>query len=459
MRTLSALALLALAAPLAAQQDGNGPPARTDSSNGAVAPAKESKPSNVPPITIARLRPNDQRGLNLFEPAKEENVPFTGFTLGFGAAFTQQFQGLGHSNTAAPKVVNGVNANQLMAMGHGFNNAVANAYVNVQLARGVRVALTSYLSARHHNETWVKDGYALIDASPIDVAPLNTLMQYLTVKAGHFEINYGDAHFRRTDNGNAMFNPLVGNYIMDAFTTEVGGEAYLRGRGRLAGAFVMGAVTNGEVRGTVLNAAKRAPAFYGKAGVDRQVSKDLRVRLTGSMLSQSRANAQTLYTGDRAGSRYNDVLENAASSETAQAWSGAVQPFSGQSTGQHSAVLNPFLKYRNVEYFGSFERAHGRNATEADYRTVTQAVNEVTVRGIGNAVYLTGRYNTVAGPLAGIANDIRVRRSQVGGGWFITPLLLTKVEYVSQKYLDFPAADIRHGGQFKGFMVEGTIAF
>ena len=71
MRTLSALALLALAAPLAAQQDGNGQPAQTDSSNGAVAPAKESKPSNVPPITIARLRPNDRRGLNVFEPAKE----------------------------------------------------------------------------------------------------------------------------------------------------------------------------------------------------------------------------------------------------------------------------------------------------------------------------------------------------------------------------------------------------
>ena len=83
----------------------------------------------------------------------------------------------------------------------------------------------------------------------------------------------------------------------------------------------------------------------------------------------------------------------------------------------------------------------------------------VTVRGLGDNVYLTGRYNTVAGPLAGIANDITVRRAQVGGGWFITPLLLTKVEYVTQKYLDFPTTDIRNGGQFKGFMVEGTIAF
>ena len=53
-------------------------------------------------------------------------------------------------------------------------------------------------------------------------------MKYVTLRVGHFEINYGDAHFRRTDNGNAMYNPLVGNYILDAFTTEIGGEAYLR---------------------------------------------------------------------------------------------------------------------------------------------------------------------------------------------------------------------------------------
>ena len=55
-------------------------------------------------------------------------------------------------------------------------------------------------------------------------------MQIATLRVGHFEINYGDAHFRRTDNGNAIYNPFVGNYIMDAFTTEIGGEVYLARR-------------------------------------------------------------------------------------------------------------------------------------------------------------------------------------------------------------------------------------
>jgi hypothetical protein len=30
---------------------------------------------------------------------------------------------------------------------------------------------------------------------------------------------------------------------------------------------------------------------------------------------------------------------------------------------------------------------------------------------------------------------------------------------VNQKYVGFPAAHIRNGGQFKGFMLEGVIGF
>ena len=78
---------------------------------------------------------------------------------------------------------------------------------------------------------------------------------------GHAEINYGDAHFRRSDNGNALYNPFVGNYIMDAFTTEVGGEVYLKTGNVVA----MGAITGGEIRGTVVNpgsAVRRSSASW-----------------------------------------------------------------------------------------------------------------------------------------------------------------------------------------------------
>ena len=424
-------------------------PAATDSG-----PAKAVEPSNVQQIVIQRFRPVDSRGINVYETPKFDGVPYTGFKLGFGAAFTQQFQGLEHSNTAESVIKNNVNANQLMSIGHGFNNAVANLYLNAQLAKGIRVAMSSYLSARHHQETWVKDGYLLVDASPIDWQPLNNLMKYVTIKAGHFEINYGDAHFRRTDNGNSIRNPLVGNYIMDAFTTEVGGEAYLR-----AGSFLaMAGVTGGESRGMITNPQRRSPSFLSKIGFDKKFSDDLRIRLTGSEYATSSSVNNTLFSGDRAGSRYYDVLENASSTESAQAWSGAIQP--GLANSIHSVVVNPFIQFHGLELFGNIERAKGRAQNETANRTWNQNVGEVVYRFLPDQrMYFAARYNTVKGQLAVGSPDVSVKRSQIGGGWFITPNVLTKLEFVNQKYLDFPTTDIRNGGKFKGFMVEGVVAF
>ncbi len=174
---------------------------------------------------VPNSRPADKSGVVVFEAPKWEPAPFDGIRLNWGAAFTQDFQDLSHHNTAAAAMVAGVNANQLIGIGPGFTTAMANLDLNVQLARGIRVDLTTYLSTRHHTDAWVKGGYLQADASPWDVPLLNDIMRYLTVRVGQFEVNYGDAHFRRTDGGNGMDNPFVGNLIMDAFTTEIGADA------------------------------------------------------------------------------------------------------------------------------------------------------------------------------------------------------------------------------------------
>jgi hypothetical protein len=417
-------------------------------------PAAATRAATQPQITIQHIRALDQRGINVFESPKYDNVDYNGFVLSWGAAFASQFQGLDHKNTAQPKVVAGVDQNQLVRMGHGFNNETANLYLNAQMARGIRVALTSYLSARHHNETWVKDGYLLIDDSPIRWQPLVDLMQIVTVKAGHFEINYGDQHFRRTDNGNAMYNPFVGNLIMDAFTTEVGGEVYAR----LGSVMAMGGVTNGEVRGQITAPQKRAPSILGKVGFDRQFSPDLRIRLTGSLYTTKHSANNTLYSGDRGGSRYYDVLENTASSEAAQAWSGNIQP--GLSDKVTATVINPFIKFRGLELFGNIETAKGRKSTEASDRTWNQQAAEAVYRfGPAEQLYVGGRYNTVNGKLTLTDPKETVDRTQASAGWFITPGVLLKAEYVNQKYDGFLPTDIRNGGKFSGYVFEGVVAF
>jgi hypothetical protein len=405
----------------------------------------------------------------MFETPKKDAVPFTGVAVEFGAAFTQQFQGLGHQNAAVTLTPTGstTNANALMTVGHGFNNAVANAYLNAQLAPGIRVAMTSYLSARHHQESWVKDGYLLIDASPIDFAPLNALMNYVTVKAGHFEINYGDTHFRRTDNGNAMYNPFVGNPLLDAFTTEIGGEVYVRNDWGLI-AMVSGLA--GESRGMVIKPEQRSIAWVTKLGFDRQFNKDLRLRLTGSTFNQPSATNNTLFAGDRAGSRYYMVLENTAATETANFSSGMFNPGFGDKL--RSYTINPFVKFRGLEFFGDYTNAKGRKATETDYRDVAQQSYEAVYRFGGNErLFVGARHNTVdgtlnltrvagnLGPALTVNQDVKVSRQQASAGWFITPAIMLKAEYMTQKYNDFPTWDIRNKGKIDGFVVEGVVAF
>jgi hypothetical protein len=471
---------LALATPALAQQSvtqqGTIPPtpaatvATTDTSSKAGIPAaapadtqpagaKTAAPKTgaaryiVPAIEIQHLRAADQRGINVFESPKEPGASYTGMKLAWGGAFAQQFQNLTHQNTADAKLVAGVNQNALIPIGSGFNNADANLYLNVQLARGIRVAVETYASARHHNESWVKDGYFLVDASPFENKLLDKIMEVTTLKVGHFEVNYGDEHFRRSDNGQTLYNPFVGNFVIDAFTTEIGAEAYLRKNGYLA----MLGMTGGEVKGQVTAPGQRGPSYLAKLGFDKSPLEGVRVRLTGSLYKKDRSSSGTLTSGDRAGSRYYDVLENTTSTESANAWSGAIQ--SGMRNMVTAVVVNPFVKIGGAEFFGNVETMTGAASTELYRRTLRQLVGEGLYRFANDKLYVGGRYNTVNGQLQGIAQDITVKRTQVGGGWFVTPNVLSKLELVRQTYENFPSNDIRNGGKFQGFMIEGVVAF
>ena len=465
IRTLRiALALgvtVGVSAPVLAQQTQPAPPATTttvaaseDKALKTDTPAQDSAPARGRKINLQYFRPQDQRGLNVFETSKVPGAEYDGFKVDWGAAFTTQLQDLSHSNTATPVMSNGVNTNALADIGFGFNNSTANLYLHGQLARGLRVQLSMYLSARRHNETWVKDGYLQMDESPIDFPPLQALMQYLTIKVGHMEINYGDAHFRRSDNGNALYNPFVGNYILDAFTTEVSGEVYLKAKNVIA----MGAVTAGELRSSVLNPGKRSPTLIGKLGYDTQVNEALRVRLTGSMYRTTKAASNTLYSGDRAGSRFYFVLENTAATESAQAVSGLYNPrFSNEVT---AIQVNPFVKLHGLEVFGVIERAEGRASTEPADRVWNQYAVDAVYRFLPHEQLFAGvRYNVASGDVLNVVGKPEISRWEVGGGWFITPSVLMKAEYVNQQYKGFPAASILNGGKFKGLMLEGVIGF
>ncbi|HTM02086.1 MAG TPA: hypothetical protein VL173_01165 [Vicinamibacterales bacterium] len=453
LHILMAVSAFAIATPAFAQDPQ--PPGSSPAPDAAAGTSDNTPAVTVGrPITIQYVRPQDQRGLNVFETSKDPVAKYTGFRLDIGAGFVSEAQDLNHHNTAAPNIVNGVNTNQLIGIGRGVNQSAANLYLHAQLAPGIRVQLTSYLASRHHSETWVKDGYIQIDESPIDFVPLQALFKVMTVKAGHMEINYGDQHFRRTDNGNALFNPFVGNDIMDAFTTEVGAEVYVKAKNVIA----MGGLTGGELHPSVLTPGQKSPSYLGKLGFDRQVQPALRVRVTGSLYKNSNTTSDTLYGGDRGGSRYFFVMENVNATETANAFSGTINPgFRNEVTAMQ---LNPFVKVHGLEVFGAIEHATGKATTELARRTFNQYAVDGIYRFLPKEqLYLGARYNWVGGQLANYTSDVSVNRVQVAGGWFVTPNVLAKAEYVNQRYHDFPDSDIRNGGHFHGVVLEGVVGF
>lgn len=428
---------------------------------------------------IQYFRPYDQRGINVFETSKNDTVEYDGFKFRIGASFAQQFQSLKHENDYN---TSGPNTNKLYDLTRGTNLAMANLNFDVQIADGVKLNLVSYMSSRHHNEFWVKGGYLQIDKVDfLNSTFFSNLWKNLTLKVGHMEVNYGDAHFYRSDGGNTLWNPFMDNNIMDAFTTEIGTELYWQKNGII----VMAAITDGEIQGSVTKKDDRKPSIYGKIGYDKQVSDNVRVRLTGSVYSTKSSISNTIFGGDRTGSHYYYVMEPVNATLTGNAFSGRFNP--GFRDNVTTFVLNPFVKAGGFEFFGTYEVAQGNSSVEnGEIQSTNQAnpvlnkldnrkVNQLAVQGLyrfaNDKLYLGVKYNKVSGTMVfgssttqpnvsqGTRQDISIDRTSIAGGWFVTRNVLLKLERVSQKYNDYPTNNILSNGKFSGWLVEGVIGF
>ncbi|MEC8831931.1 MAG: hypothetical protein VX772_06205, partial [Bacteroidota bacterium] len=370
---------------------------------------------------------------------------FDGIKVRVGGSSTLQFQAIDHENSGAV---------ELIEIGDNFNLATANLDLDVALAKGVRMHLRTYLSSRHHPEPYVKGGYFQVDNLDF-ISPgfLEEAMKYLTIKVGHMENNYGDAHFRRTDNSQAMHNPFVGNLIMDAFTTEVGGEVYFRKNGFIG----MFGLSNGKLNQAVSNPETTGASILAKLGYDGQINEDLRLRITGSMYSTSKSARTYLYSADRSGSRYYLVMEDTEASTSGNFRSGRYNPgFNNEIT---AFMINPFVKYKGLEFFGTFETASGKTDAETDDRTATQLAGELIYRfGSSENFYLGTRYNTVTSDDPS-GSEVTIDRFQLGGGVFLTKNILAKIEYVNQQYDGYDTTSIFHDGEFKGLLLEAVISF
>ncbi|MBO6497256.1 MAG: hypothetical protein JJ978_16950 [Roseivirga sp.] len=396
-----------------------------------------------PSRSLQYYRPVGKAGINVFETSKNDTIGYDGFRVRVGGDFALQFQGLSHENS--------IIGDPLVDLGSNFNLPTANLNIDAQLADGMRMHLRTYLSSRHHTEAYVKGGYLQFDKLDfIEEGFLSGLMEIATIRVGMDQINYGDAQFRRSDNAMAIYNPFVGNYIMDAFTTEPFLEVTLQP----ADWILVAGVTNGRLNQSPIK-GDDGFVFFSKVGWDKQMNDDLRLRLTGSLYSSSEKGTRDyIYNGDRAGARYYNILATEA------AGGSDFDPRFNPRFAYHTAVqINPFVKFKGLEFFGVYEVSS--NGDEAVGGSFTQIGLEGLYRfGVSEQWYLGARYNSVEGEVSDVAATQEISRFNLGGGWFMTDNVLMKLEYVNQEYSGAGYTNTKYqDGKFNGIVIEAVIGF
>lgn len=387
-----------------------------------------------------------------FEESQLKGEDFEKLRVRLGADFAMQYQVLDHYADTA-----------LIPLGTGFNLPTANMILEGLLAPGIKVNLTTYLSSRHHNDAWVKGGYLIIDELPfIKSEGIDRLMDYLTLRVGDMDINFGDAHFRRSDNGHVISNPFVGNYIVDAFSTQIAAELMFRSNGLL----LMGALSTGSLKPALTGfspAAGYTPydthrelAFYWKGGFDRQFSDEWRLRLTVSGYHSPNHHFGSLYNGDRAGSRYYLIMNRTTNSPadvdiTVNHTSGTWSP--GFTDKNNALMINLFSRFKGFEIFGTFENMNGTSLGGTTIALSQYAAEGIYRFGENDQFYGGLRYNR-----AWNKNDQNITRFQAAAGWKMIENILLKLEYVNQHYNGFTSLYGSEAG-FKGVMVEAAISF
>ena len=428
----------------------------------------------------------DKTGLNQFD-VKKDSVEFKGLSIDLGGAFNMDYQTINSFNDqpstfALPSKIVGY---RLMNNENNFTLPAADMTIGAQLFDGVRVNLDIYLASRHHNDTYARGGYLQIDKLDfIKKDFLAGIMKYATIKIGQMENNFGDAHFRSSDNGSTLRNAFVGNNIMNAFTTEMGMEIYYNRSGLVS----MLGVTNGNLNQGISEVSFTAgpntntvvsPTILAKLGYDKQIDQDLRVRLTGSLYHNANLGNSNLYSSSRSGFGFWGVLNNnayknngvdvAANYNSTSTPEGTFNP--GFKNWATSIMFNPFVKFKGLEFFGTVELASGGDkAGFDDKRTANQYAADLVYRfGKSEQFYIAAKYNTVSGKLSNAdANEVTVDRVESSIGWFMTKNILAKLDYVNQNYKDYSQfvgnnptgnANNFYGGNFKGLVFEATISF
>jgi len=412
-----------------------------------------------------------------FEPEKDTSA-FNGkpeVSLAVDLSF--YYQGLSQNYTGTTANGTTYTNPSATAIESGLILPTANLDIYAKIMSGFNVKLQTMLAGHHHNDTYVKGGYATIDNLDF-IAPgfLSGIMHDTTIKIGVNDIDYGDDQYRRTDNANVMKNPFISNMAVEGYLQGTHVEVLYRIPA--ISSFAMVGITNGqsnpqdisktEYDETAGTASSDRYALYGKFGFDHQYNDDIRFRATESIYSINGANRQDLYESDKAGNVITGVLgagtSDAISSEW-QAMSGYVKTPGGTYVLKQAADIlayktNLFFKYKDSELYGMYEYVDGADVYDKSMKMNHFAIDAVQ-RFYNDKFWLAARYENAVVKYADAFNDFgdaELTQYQATVGWFLSKNAVAKLEYIKQEREKF---SIYKDGKasFDGFMVNASLSF
>jgi hypothetical protein len=369
------------------------------------------------------------------------------------------------------------NPESLSDLTTSFQSAAGNLTFEAALSQGIDVYFELYISSpNHEGDVFDREGYLYVDRLPEELSPglIETVFDYVDLKAGHMELNYGDVHWYRSDVGQVQRNPLVGNYVVDPNTIGIGTELY----GEFGPVYLMAGLNNGATTGDFQDG--RGFVYYGKAGAKLL---DGNVRTSASLYRVDHSEngpgypvggtSSNLFSGNFSGSRYQAVLGGGGSA--GQVFLGGGQDVTAFQYDAR-ARLNRFMLMGMVGYFKDADVNGAANAsTPSEQWTYYGATAQYYL--VPERLYVAAQYSGASvgevdrtgedGAVTSTVSDGLVQRIQAGvGGWILKDQMLLKAEYVTQSASDFQPGTLSFGGvdaatepEFSGFMVEIGVSF
>jgi hypothetical protein len=347
----------------------------------------------------------------------------------------------------------------------GFQTPFGDLSFLARLGDVMEVYYDLYLASRPHpSTTYGHEGYLIFHRMPGSLGENSLIQKFFDiadVKVGAFDIDFGDSRYRRSNNARVQYNPLIGNYVVDPETEEIGVEVYSKPT-RLNW---LVALTNGTTTGHV----DRSNGYGVHGKLWGQVTPDLRAALSGYRADHSASGTGTaasgeksfLFSNSRSGGPYDGVIAGGdAPGQILPATGKDVTALQGDLTWNHW----PYEAYGNLGWTRDSDTNGSAPGSPEErwYYGAAQGVYHLTAD-----LYAAAQYSAAfAGKINNVSSDGVVQRIQVGGGYWFTRTMLAKLEYVYQWYHDFTPAggqvggiDVWRGPSFNGVILEASFSF